>query len=455
MKKTKVNTKCANPLFEKWLIEWRNEAKAKGSCLEKHFTKAIVSLRKYPLVLNSGRDCILLQHFGTKLCAMLDKKLIAHNEADRVNHGGLIAKNSKSPVKKIFPTDQTHLQKTSCAQRIQQAAGSNPRGRIHSAPSSEANVPARVAEGHKNEDIVLVKKLENERENANTFKDKFSLMPNDFDIILLVDIRETGNGKPKSKDDVTKSELDRLAVPYEIRHLKIGDFAWVARCRETGRELILPYILERKRMDDLASSIKDGRFHEQKFRLKQSGIPNLIYMVESHGNNQNIGIPLPTLLQASTNSLVQDGFTLKFTKNHKDSMRYLSILTSLIYKIFKKKHLTSGAKEDLQTVSISRTRITLMEFNQFNKAASKVKTFKVKEMFIRQLLQLKGLSLEKVLAIVERYPTPLSLKKAVESVESDEGVKLLTTIKIASQSRQLGLVLGQTVHHLYTKRQFD
>jgi crossover junction endonuclease MUS81 len=30
------------------------------------------------------------------------------------------------------------------------------------------------------------------------------------------------------------------------------------------RELVMDYIVERKRMDDLCSSIKDGRFKEQK-----------------------------------------------------------------------------------------------------------------------------------------------------------------------------------------------
>ena len=34
--------------------------------------------------------------------------------------------------------------------------------------------------------------------------------------------------------------------------------------RYGGRELMLDYIVERKRMDDLAGSIIDGRFHEQK-----------------------------------------------------------------------------------------------------------------------------------------------------------------------------------------------
>ncbi|KXJ05086.1 Crossover junction endonuclease MUS81, partial [Exaiptasia diaphana] len=34
-----------------------------------------------------------------------------------------------------------------------------------------------------------------------------------------------------------------------------------------GKELVLDYIVERKRMDDLNSSICDGRFREQKCRL--------------------------------------------------------------------------------------------------------------------------------------------------------------------------------------------
>jgi crossover junction endonuclease MUS81 len=34
-----------------------------------------------------------------------------------------------------------------------------------------------------------------------------------------------------------------------------------------GKELVLDYIIERKRMDDLNSSIIDGRFREQKVSI--------------------------------------------------------------------------------------------------------------------------------------------------------------------------------------------
>lgn len=58
-------------------------------------------------------------------------------------------------------------------------------------------------------------------------------------------------------------ELEAEGVTLEVRSLKVGDFAWLSR-NSAGQELLLPYIIERKRLDDLASSIKDGRFHEQK-----------------------------------------------------------------------------------------------------------------------------------------------------------------------------------------------
>jgi crossover junction endonuclease MUS81 len=59
------------------------------------------------------------------------------------------------------------------------------------------------------------------------------------------------------------SELSSLNVVFEMRRLSVGDFAWICRDKN-GRELMLPYILERKRLDDLSGSIQDGRFHEQK-----------------------------------------------------------------------------------------------------------------------------------------------------------------------------------------------
>lgn len=69
----------------------------------------------------------------------------------------------------------------------------------------------------------------------------------------------------KSKDgSETKGKLERLKTRFSVQHLNVSDFAWIARCRKTQKELTLPFAVERKRIDDLSGSIKDGRYHEQK-----------------------------------------------------------------------------------------------------------------------------------------------------------------------------------------------
>ncbi len=128
-------------------------------------------------------------------------------------------------------------------------------------------------------------------------------------------------------------------IVFEIRKLNAGDFLWIARHKtDKKREYVLPYIVERKRLDDFSSSIKDGRFHEQKFRLRRSGIENVIYLIESYARSQkhaSMGLPFTTLLQAATNTQIHNKFTVKFTESHQHTLLYLTVMTGFIDNIFK------------------------------------------------------------------------------------------------------------------------
>lgn len=64
--------------------------------------------------------------------------------------------------------------------------------------------------------------------------------------------------------------------------LNIGDFVWLL----DGK--VLNYIIERKKADDLASSIIDGRYKEQKYRLKMSNIKNVFYLFEGHATTNAV-----------------------------------------------------------------------------------------------------------------------------------------------------------------------
>ncbi|ETE57429.1 hypothetical protein L345_16855, partial [Ophiophagus hannah] len=109
--------------------------------------------------------------------------------------------------------------------------------------------------------------------NSGLSKPQFVLRPGQFDVILCVDFIETTGGPASRKQELVR-ELQRHNVPFSIRKLHVGDFLWVARERgphgaellppTTARELVLDYVVERKRMPDLCGSIIDGRFREQK-----------------------------------------------------------------------------------------------------------------------------------------------------------------------------------------------
>lgn len=253
--------------------------------------------------------------------------------------------------------------------------------------------------------------------------------------------------------DVTIAGLNQHKIAHEVRKLSVGDFAWICR-DQSSNELVLPYIVERKRIDDFGGSIKDGRFHEQKFRLQHSGIVNLIYLIESHGNNQNAGLPIQNILQAAVNTQVQNGFDVKFTDNHNDSILYLSVLTNILVKKFNNKVLISCAKDDLKPIDDRSDFVPLMKFMEFNALSSKTKHLTAREIFIKQLLQLKLLSVDKVLAITSVYPTPKALINAYKACDERAGENLLADIKHGAIKRPIGQAISKTIYQFYNLKSF-
>ena len=74
-----------------------------------------------------------------------------------------------------------------------------------------------------------------------------------------------------------------------------------------GDELVLNYVVERKRMDDLASSITDGRFREQKVgdgheasysENKRCIFQFMTSMLRQHGYRHLLFMGFPPFLQA-------------------------------------------------------------------------------------------------------------------------------------------------------------
>ncbi|ENN81877.1 hypothetical protein YQE_01740, partial [Dendroctonus ponderosae] len=276
----------------------------------------------------------------------------------------------------------------------------------------------------------------------------FILKPNSFDIVLYVDKNET-SGSLNVKDDNLLRELDKSGVKYEVKDLKVGDFTWTCRDRSNQNELVLPYIIERKRMDDFAQSIKDRRYYEQKFRLKKSGIENLIYLIENYGNNKNLCLPIESLRQAATNTAIQENFSIKFTNDYKDTAEYLVNFTDILEIMFKSKTLASCDKKNMLPVDINSDLVSLMIFQEFNLASMKSKKMTVSDLFVKMLIQIRGMSVERALAIIQQYPSPYLLKEAYESNDSESvNEKLLAAIKFAT-GKKIGPALSKIVFRFF------
>lgn len=92
----------------------------------------------------------------------------------------------------------------------------------------------------------------------------------------------------------------------------------------------------------------------------------------------------------------------------------------------------------------------LMNFLDFNDSTAKNKVMTVSEVFAKQLMQLSGVSPDKAVAILDKYPTPKSLLdayKVQKSVEDQE--LLLSELKCGENQRTLGSSLSKLIYQLF------
>ncbi|KAF6200385.1 hypothetical protein GE061_006688 [Apolygus lucorum] len=419
-KRAKLFMKNPNPIYVTWLEEWLTEARLKNDVRrETVLIAALQSLRKYPVRLNCAKDCIILDKFSRKLIEEIEL---------RENAGGCSSNLQASPVVVDVQDSKTLHDESS--------------QHLHSQLEGEWDEEKSPCYG------VLVAKIK-EKEDCSAQQitpeesnyvpvDDFSVFePNTFDIILLIDTAEKGFLS-------SVQDFMQLGVEFEVRRLKVGDYAWVARDSQR-RELLLPFLVERKRLDDLLKSVMDGRFSEQKFRLQMSTIPNIVYLIELcelRGNQQIVS-------QAISNMLVKDSFTVKETKNNLDAIQYLANLTRYFVGSIKSKTLIRSEEYE-KNCSVNHEVLLLPEFNAFFAGMEKNRTFTSKEMFTKQLVQLHGLSADRAWSIASTYKTP----KVMIEAFLDSGPNLLTNLEYGLLNKKIGAAISGNLHRFYTSLNF-
>lgn len=71
-------------------------------------------------------------------------------------------------------------------------------------------------------------------------------------------------------------------------------------------------------------------------------------------------------------------------------------------------------------------------------------------MFVKQLLQIKGMSVDKALAIVNIYSTPKILK-ATYNEDKAKSEKLLANVRYGTLNKNIGPVLSKIVYQFFCK----
>ena len=150
-----------------------------------------------------------------------------------------------------------------------------------------------------------------------------SLDGDTWNAVLLLDAREVFSRRDRSE---MHSRLLQANIPCEKVQLPLGDMLWVARRKRLGHEVdfVTNFIVERKTMADLALSIIDGRYEEQKMRLEQSGLRRRIYLVEGKFSSQDtLGKPA---LQTAMHRTQAEGYLLQHCKTVDKSLAFIAAL---------------------------------------------------------------------------------------------------------------------------------
>jgi crossover junction endonuclease MUS81 len=226
--------------------------------------------------------------------------------------------------------------------------------------------------------------------------------------------------------------LYNYQINFTVQSLDLGDIVF------TYHEKNILYI-ERKTINDLAASLNDGRYHEQKARLKGK---NALYLIE--GSYEDLDLKynktfnLEKLKGCIINTMVRDNINVYLTKNMNESAIFIADIAKRL-----PKYANLLIKNDNHFENITSNDLTYS-----NSLKSKKKdNMNTTVCFINQLHQIPGVSINMAQNIVDQYLSMSNLISKYNETEDKEG--MLKDIKI--NNRKLGPVVSKRVYEYLFK----
>jgi ERCC4-type nuclease len=239
---------------------------------------------------------------------------------------------------------------------------------------------------------------------------------------LVYDSRET-----KIKELLEKDPKESITLKSE--YLDLGDFLF----KKDG-ELVL--IIERKSMNDLYSSIHDGRYKEQKMRLLNNyPLNKIVYIIEGVLNSKTKIFKNSKVITegALLNMVFRDKITVLRTTDIKET-------SDTIYRLGNKiiKHPEFFVSEKVETKSNYLDSVKICKKDNMTPTLCN----------IVQLCQIPGVSKNIASSVLDKYGSISMLILEYEKID-DIKIKITMLKDLPNNTRKIGPVISKRIYEYF------
>ena len=246
---------------------------------------------------------------------------------------------------------------------------------------------------------------------------------------LIIDNRETIKNYFIEKQNQNNYEW------VTFQNLDLGDYLF-----KYNNQPIL--IIERKTIEDLASSIRDGRYREQKTRLLNTyNKKNILYLIEGDLMCENKSIKFNkvnkyTIYSTLFNLYLRDNFNIFISYSYEHTIDFLENIAKKIEKHgmnFIENNDIKNENED-EIENYTKNLLTTINHKKINNITPKI-------VYKMQLCTIPNISSKYADTIIEKYPTLVSLIQDLTNYNYNEKIDIIKNLESIKEDkkRKLGI----------------
>lgn len=252
-------------------------------------------------------------------------------------------------------------------------------------------------------------------------------------------------------------EMELSKISIIVEELPLGD---IIICDDNQVEKL---IIERKSLNDLAASIRDGRYSEQSFRLENHEIHNhnIVYLIEGdihRYSNKYSKISKKTLQVTMFCINYFKGFSIMKTRDILETAEYILIITDKLKREKVRKNYYKNDQEQKGGKIFENETLQLTNMNQYSpkkrysEVISKVKKKNIRPDNIGEIIlsQIPGISSKTSAAVMQHFS---SLYELLTKLQKDGKCLNEITIKSKNGKRKLSQTVISSIktYLLYNK----